>query len=229
MKKTAILLSLLAATVSAQAQSVVFDTTGGAVFSALTTANNQRYADDAKLANASGETIGQIDISVLLQEDNTTADVYAYLFDATGTGGSPGASPLWSSSVLAYDFTAFEDVVSFAVPNIAVPQNFFWAVEFRNIVKLDDGTPVPSSIFGPQMYRPPRPAGGASTSPPPPSIWTRTRRTGPAPDSARSTSSARTPPSPSRSTTPSPEPLAASLLTWGRGHRAAAAPSPTAP
>lgn len=152
MKKTAILLSLLAAAVSAQAQSVVFDTTGGAVFSALTTANNQRYADDAKLSNASGETIGQIDISVLLQEDNTTADVYAYLFDATGTGGSPGASPLWSSSVLAYDFTAFEDVVSFAVPNIAVPQNFFWAVEFRNIVKLDDfGTPVPNAIFGPQI------------------------------------------------------------------------------
>ncbi len=146
-------LSLLLVAASAQAQTVVFDTTGGLDSSALTTANNQRYADDVKLASSGGETIGQIDISILLQEDNTTADVYAFLFDATGAGGSPGAAPLWSSSVLAYDFTAFEDVVSFTVPNIAVPQDFFWAVEFRNIVKLaDDGiTAVPNAVFGPQI------------------------------------------------------------------------------
>ena len=148
---TLALTALLTASV-ASAQSVVFDTFGGAQFSALTVANNQLYADDVTLANPSGETIGQIDIGILLQEDNTTADVYAFLFDASGTGGAPGATPLWSSSVLGYDFTAFEDVVSFAVPNIAVPQNFYWAVEFRNIVKLDDlGAPAPSAIFGPQM------------------------------------------------------------------------------
>lgn len=153
MKHLPTVLALLLSAAASQAQTVVFDTTGGADFSALTTSNNQRYADDVTLAGAGGETIGQIDISILLQEDNTTADVYAYLFDASGTGGSPGAAPLWSSSVLAYDFTAFEDVVSFTVPNIAVPQNFFWAVEFRNIVKLaDDGvTPLPNAIFGPQI------------------------------------------------------------------------------
>ena len=149
----AAVLPLLAA-FAVQAQNVVFDTTGGADFTALTLSNNQRIADDVTLANPSGETIGQIDISVLLQEDNTTADVYAFLFDASGPGGAPGSTPLWSSSVLTgYDFTAFEDVVSFTVPNIAVPQNFFWAVEFRNIVKLaDDGvTSIPNAIFGPQV------------------------------------------------------------------------------
>ena len=146
---------------------MVFDTISikdeGSLSSAQTL-NNYRFADEAMLVNPAGETVGQIDIGIVGQWD-TTADLYATLLDATGPGGAPG-NTLWSSSVLSISFAPYEDIVSFTVPNIHVPQSFFWAIEIRNILKYDDnGDLTTSGSFGPQYANmatvlPP----GASTS-----------------------------------------------------------------
>ena len=147
-------LSLALAAFTAQAQIVVFDTMSvrSNEVAATQTQNNWRYADDATLINPAGETIGQIDIAIAGQYE-TTANMFAFLLDATGPSGAPG-NTLWSSSAIPLVFSPgddFQDIVSFAVPNISVPQTFFWAIEFRNIIKIDDfGDPTTSGLFGTQ-------------------------------------------------------------------------------
>ena len=91
-------LSLALAAFTAQAQIVVFDTMSvrSNEVAATQTQNNWRYADDATLINPAGETIGQIDIAIAGQYE-TTANMFAFLLDATGPSGAPG-NTLWSSS-----------------------------------------------------------------------------------------------------------------------------------
>lgn len=147
--------SLVIASFATQAQTVVFDTMSLMdPPSSLSAQNNYRFADDATLINPAGETIGQLDFSVGGNYD-TTADVYVSLFDATGAGGAPG-NTLWSSSPISTFFALyddFEDVVSVTIPNIPVPQSFFWAIEFRNIVALNDpdGNPPVFPFVGPHV------------------------------------------------------------------------------
>jgi hypothetical protein len=86
--------------------------------------------------------VGDLEIGVNQQGVAGTADLQAFLYLNDGTGGAPGTL-LWSSSIMTnVALTGGNDLIAFAVPSIAVPSTFTWAIQISNTTPVAAGLPA---------------------------------------------------------------------------------------
>lgn len=156
--------SLLAiATLAAAGQAfavpeVIFDNTASTLGSALGAVTGTTYADDVTFGGSS-RTITQIDIPVIfssLNDADMQADVTAFIYDL-GSNLLPANIPgpgavLWTGTLdnvpfnFEFDIDGFPIIkkfVTFAVPNITVPNTIRWGVQFTDFVNITG-----SDVFG---------------------------------------------------------------------------------
>jgi len=91
----------------------------------------------------SGSALNVTDLEIGVSEQGIagTADLQAFLYANDGAGGAPGTL-LWQSAVMInVALTGGNDLVAFAVPSIAVPNTFTWAIQISNSQPLAAGLP----------------------------------------------------------------------------------------
>jgi len=105
---------------------VIYDNTahwlGGYGFTAL-------EQGDEVYAAGSARWVTKLTIGVSHQGEPGTADLQARLYANDGAGGIPG-TPLWQSAVMANTpLSGGVQLVSFAVPDVLVPDSFTWTLQ----------------------------------------------------------------------------------------------------
>ena len=145
--------SILGAVVAGMAfQATAF---GGIVFDnsvsnnqGITTASLPQLGDEVTAAGTL-RTVTELDIGVTSQGAAATADLQAFLYANDGSGGAPGTL-LWQSSVHSgVSLNTVNELISFSVPSIVVPDTFTFTASITNVVSSLSVGFVPASVQAP--------------------------------------------------------------------------------
>jgi hypothetical protein len=118
----------------------IYDNTGstftnGGAFSALQQGNEVVPAGTARVVTA-------LVIGIDLQDHTGSANLEASLYANDGTGGQPGTL-LWQSALMQnVPLSGSSDLITFAVPNVLVPDAFTWTMQTSNATPLAAGLPI---------------------------------------------------------------------------------------
>lgn len=120
---------------------LIFDNTtrplGAMLFTGLPIGNEVRVEDGGL-----GLSVTQLEIGVNQQGTPGTADLRAFLYANDGADGAPGTL-LWSSAIMTdVGLTGGNDLIAFAVPSVAVPNIFTWAIQISNAAPVAVGIPA---------------------------------------------------------------------------------------
>jgi hypothetical protein len=96
---------------------------------------------DEVQVSGTGSKVTDLQIGVNQQKIAGTANLQAFLYANDGAGGIPG-SLLWQSALMTnVALTGGNDLIDFAVPSIAVPTTFTWAIQISNTQPVAAGVP----------------------------------------------------------------------------------------
>jgi hypothetical protein len=119
------------------AQTIYDDTsmTADEAFTALQIGDEVYAADNAR-------EISQLQVGLTMQGASGTSDFVLRLYDNTGSGGAPG-SLLWQSAEFNnVPLSGGNELISFNVPDVLVPDVFTWTLQITNY------TPVAVGLVG---------------------------------------------------------------------------------
>ncbi len=111
--------------------------TADVIYDNTTTFKNAIAFDVAQLGNevqaaGSARYVDDLQIGVNAQGSPGTANLQAFLYANDGSGGAPGTM-LWESALMtAVPITVGNDLISFVVPDVKVPDAFTWTLQISN-------------------------------------------------------------------------------------------------
>lgn len=150
MKNHLTFLATLVAATAVNAE-VVYDNTG--TFRGSRSFSQLQQGDEVNPAGIS-RTIVELLIGVNQQGFAGTADLQARLYANDGPGGEPGTM-LWESALMDdVPLSGGDDLVSFTVPGIEVPDPFTWTIQISDTSPVAAGLPHygPPSVGGSPDY-----------------------------------------------------------------------------
>ena len=94
--------------------------------------------------------VNDLEIGVNHQGVAGTANLQAFLYKNNGAGGAPGTLLRSSALMTNVALTGGNDLISFAVPNVLVPNIFTWTIQISSTQPVAAGLPVfdPPTVGG---------------------------------------------------------------------------------
>jgi hypothetical protein len=110
---------------------VIYDNTSSTFANTVITGPNQIGGE--VLPAGTDRIVTLLGIGVYSQHAATTATLQAFLYANDGAGGQPGTQLWQSATMTGVPITgAPNDLIAFAVPNVAVPGDFTWTLQITN-------------------------------------------------------------------------------------------------
>ena len=140
----------------------------------ITTTSALELGGEATAAPGTSRVVTGLEIGYTSQGVPATADLQAFLYANDGPGGAPGTL-LWQSAVMAgVNLDTTNQLVSFSVPSVTVPDTFTWASSITNVVGGVVGyVPASGALIG--TFVQPWVGSPGSWSPLPPAFETEAR------------------------------------------------------
>ena len=126
---------------------VIFDNTATGDHG-ITTTSAPELGGEVIAAPGTSRVVTDLEIGFTSQGAPATADLQAFLYANDGPGGSPGTL-LWASAVMAgVSLDTTNQLISFIVPSVTVPDDFTWASSITNSSAVVGLVPASGASIG---------------------------------------------------------------------------------